>query len=582
MAGLTSWLSVDDTAPPGAVGTTSWLNIEDEAAPPPPPPPPSAVGRTSWVQIEDAAPPPGSVARTSWVQIEDATSPAPSGTATVTVSGQAVTVSVTGANISGATASLAPGSPANGAVAQSAIALTVTGSTSATGTFTAVPAGSYVGAVTLTGPGGATGITGLAFDIIGIDGEATAPGAGTPGAAPTITAQPAAQSVIAGATATFSSAATGSPTPTAQWQRSNNSGSSWANISGATLGAYSLTTAIGDNGAQFRCVWSNGAGSSATSSPAVLTVNAAVIAPQISAAPQPQTAVDGQAAAFAVNATGTAPLAYQWRRNGVNIAGATSASYAFVATLADNNAQYSVIVSNSGGSVTSSAALLTVTQSGSAPPPAPPTTGPTRSYLDLASSIAMELPDCPVFTIAEGLQEAAIKLYTDVRAWRLRDVEVATTVAGQAYYTAAGIPVDAVLVGVPGLWVGPRQVNEYRRDMRVQPDLTSTRYHASVVGNDTIELIPAPQNGGDVIRGEIAIAPSQSASGIPETLWQKHSEGIKAYACAKLMGMLGKPWSNPGMAAEHRRKWHALSLRYSTELGPLSREPLLRVRPSPI
>ncbi len=53
----------------------------------------------------------------------------------------------------------------------------------------------------------------------------------------------------------------------------------------------------------------------------------AAVAPTISAQPQALTVTEGQPASFAVTAGGTAPLAYQWRRNGATIAGATGASY---------------------------------------------------------------------------------------------------------------------------------------------------------------------------------------------------------------------------------------------------------------
>jgi hypothetical protein len=47
--------------------------------------------------------------------------------------------------------------------------------------------------------------------------------------------------------------------------------------------------------------------------------------------------------------------------NGMNIPGATSASYTTpVLTLADNNEQFDVVVSNSSGSVTSTTATLRV------------------------------------------------------------------------------------------------------------------------------------------------------------------------------------------------------------------------------
>jgi len=95
-------------------------------------------------------------------------------------------------------------------------------------------------------------------------------------AAPAVTTPPAGVSVQEPATATFTVAATGAPTPTVQWQRSDNGGASWADIPGATTLAYTTaaTSAAADNGGRFRAVLSNSQGS-ATSQAALLTVTAA-------------------------------------------------------------------------------------------------------------------------------------------------------------------------------------------------------------------------------------------------------------------------------------------------------------------
>ena len=75
-----------------------------------------------------------------------------------------------------------------------------------------------------------------------------------------------------------------------------------------------------------------------------------------------------QTATFSVTAAGTGPLAYQWKKNGAAISGATAATYTTPATTtSDNGAQFSVTVSNSTGNVTSSAATLTVTTASVAP-----------------------------------------------------------------------------------------------------------------------------------------------------------------------------------------------------------------------
>ncbi|MGZ6034409.1 MAG: SBBP repeat-containing protein, partial [Myxococcaceae bacterium] len=65
---------------------------------------------------------------------------------------------------------------------------------------------------------------------------------------------------------------------------------------------------------------------------------------------------------FSVAATGDAPLAYQWLRNGVAIPGATGASYTTPAmVITDSGATFSVVVWNHGGAVVSDGAQLTVT-----------------------------------------------------------------------------------------------------------------------------------------------------------------------------------------------------------------------------
>jgi outer membrane protein assembly factor BamB len=84
-------------------------------------------------------------------------------------------------------------------------------------------------------------------------------------------------------------------------------------------------------------------------------------APQIATQPANQTVSVGQTAAFSVVATGTAPLQYQWLKNGSAITGATGSSYPTPATVSgDNGSSFTVVVTNAAGSVTSSAATLTV------------------------------------------------------------------------------------------------------------------------------------------------------------------------------------------------------------------------------
>jgi Abnormal spindle-like microcephaly-assoc'd, ASPM-SPD-2-Hydin/Protein of unknown function (DUF1573) len=91
------------------------------------------------------------------------------------------------------------------------------------------------------------------------------------------------------------------------------------------------------------------------------TDTAVSTAPTISAQPVNQTVTAGQTATFTVVAGGTAPLSYQWQKSGVNIAGATGASYTTPATtIGDSGSTFRVVVSNTAGTLTSAAATLTV------------------------------------------------------------------------------------------------------------------------------------------------------------------------------------------------------------------------------
>jgi hypothetical protein len=180
--------------------------------------------------------------------------------------------------------------------------------------------------------------------------------------APAITTQPANQTVTAGQTASFTVVASGTAPLSYQWQKNG------ASISGATSSSYATAaTTTSDSGSTFRVVVTNTAGT-VTSSAATLTVNAAAVAPAITTQPANQTVTAGQTASFTVVASGTAPLSYQWQKNGASISGATSSSYSTPATTtADSGSTFAVVVSNTAGTLTSSAATLTVNADTTAP-----------------------------------------------------------------------------------------------------------------------------------------------------------------------------------------------------------------------
>ncbi len=189
---------------------------------------------------------------------------------------------------------------------------------------------------------------------------------------PTITTQPANQTVTAGQTATFTAAATGSPTPTVQWQVSMDGGVTFSNVfgAGATSTTLSFTTALSQNGYQYRAVFTNSVGT-ATTTAAALTVNSPTL-PTITTQPANQAVSAGQTATFTAAATGSPTPTVQWQVStdgGVtfsNVSGATSTTLSFTTTLSQNGYQYRAVFTNSAGPATTTAATLTVN---AVPPP---------------------------------------------------------------------------------------------------------------------------------------------------------------------------------------------------------------------
>ena len=186
-------------------------------------------------------------------------------------------------------------------------------------------------------------------------------------AAPSITKQPAAQSVTSGAKATFTVTASGSGL-TYQWQVSKDGGSSWSNCSssGYNTASMTFTAKSSYSGWRYRCKVSNSAGT-VTSSVAQLTVTSSVTAPTITKQPADQNPADGFAATFTVTASGSG-LTYQWqvsKDGGSTWKNCTSSGYntktlSFTAKSSYSGWRYRCKVSNSAGTVISSAALLTI------------------------------------------------------------------------------------------------------------------------------------------------------------------------------------------------------------------------------
>jgi alpha-tubulin suppressor-like RCC1 family protein len=182
--------------------------------------------------------------------------------------------------------------------------------------------------------------------------------------APKVIKQPLSTTVEEGQSAAFEATASGSPTPTVQWEVSTNAGATWSPVAGG--GADQLTVAnakASESGDEYRAVFKNTAGE-ATSKAATLTVHEA---PVVTQQPTGVTVEEGQGAAFEAAAAGAPSPTVQWERstNGgstwTNVTGATSDRLAIAgAKTSESGQQFRATFKNVAGKATSEAATLTV------------------------------------------------------------------------------------------------------------------------------------------------------------------------------------------------------------------------------
>ncbi|MBM3879649.1 MAG: hypothetical protein FJ387_07995, partial [Verrucomicrobia bacterium] len=170
------------------------------------------------------------------------------------------------------------------------------------------------------------------------------------GGPPTIVRQPVDQVVALGGTARFSVEAAGTAPLSYQWRKGG------VNLSGATDATLTLVGVQPSDEGAYTVEVRNSLGS-AVSQGAALVV---LVPPVITEAPVGGTVVAGGTASFRVTAIGSAPLSYQWRFNGANLAGETGPTLTLGNVQVGQAGAYTVEVRNGAGVVVSGAAVLTV------------------------------------------------------------------------------------------------------------------------------------------------------------------------------------------------------------------------------
>ena len=167
----------------------------------------------------------------------------------------------------------------------------------------------------------------------------------------TVATQPAAITQCGGTNATFSVVAAGTGPFTYQWKQGTS------NVTGATSASLNLNNITSADAGSYTVEVSGACGAMVTSSPAALTLSPSTV---ITTQPVAVTQCVGGNATLTVAGTGSGTLSYQWKNAGVNISGATSASYTITGLTAANTGSYTVDVIGGCGTLASNPATITV------------------------------------------------------------------------------------------------------------------------------------------------------------------------------------------------------------------------------
>jgi endo-1,4-beta-xylanase len=182
---------------------------------------------------------------------------------------------------------------------------------------------------------------------------------------PVVTTQPKSVSGALASTVKLTAKASGYPTPTVSWQRQLKGATTWTTLAGKTSTTLSVKVSSGVNGAKYRAVFRNAAGTTAS---AAATVKVKAAKPTITGQPASVKVKAGTTATFHVSVAASPKAGYRWyvkipgSNHWVRAIHGTSSTLHVTATKARNGTQVRVVVTNAKGSVTSSTATLHVTK----------------------------------------------------------------------------------------------------------------------------------------------------------------------------------------------------------------------------
>lgn len=179
-------------------------------------------------------------------------------------------------------------------------------------------------------------------------------------------------------------------------------------------------------------------------------------------------------------------------------------------------------------------------------------------------------PGCPLPVALQKIRSAVIEFCKASRAWRYLDLTAIDAVGGQQSYTIdTGATVGTLPSGTVVAHVFQVNYNGEQIDA-VTPATFRAKsetwfsdqgdpecFTLFEEGSISLWKIPSADAAGAISIPEVALAPSETATTVDATIFERYREAIAKGALAKLYLMPGKPYSNPNLGMELEQGFRA-------------------------
>lgn len=194
----------------------------------------------------------------------------------------------------------------------------------------------------------------------------------------------------------------------------------------------------------------------------------------------------------------------------------------------------------------------------------------TTAFTAWYDDVIPQAPGCPLAIALNAIREAAIDFCKGSLVWRYLAATAIDAVAAQQRYaigtaaTAGTLPADTAAAhlfqvnynGAALIAATPAQFRGLS-DTWFSDQGDPQYFTLFAEGEIALWQIPSAGLVGAIVIPELALAPSQAATGLDSAIYERYRKAIAKGALAKLLLMPEKPWSSPNLGEKYELDFNA-------------------------